>query len=117
MGEIKYRTWIDKYKEFKYWGFIDGLFVSPPTGSVSMQECLELSEQYTGLKDKNGKEIYDGDFLHLYNYDSGVHSEGVVVFENGCFILKDNNGVWEYIHEGYINCIFGNIYETPELLK
>ena len=88
--------------------------------------------QYTGLKDKNGKEIYEGDILvHSFN----EHVRGYIKFgkykspcENKCtshmgfyieFIdelmketLKKDLGYWSKL-----SAVIGNIYENPELLK
>lgn len=73
--------------------------------------------QYTGLKDRNGKEIYEGDIL------SG-HSDGnvKVVWKDACWqcIFDDeaNIGLDEMcIWFGNNACVIGNIYENSELLK
>lgn len=67
--------------------------------------------QSTGLKDKNGTEIYEGDIVECY-------TEGLstVEFEHGCFGLLCNG-----YFEGFVNVlgkieIVGNIYEHPHLL-
>lgn len=76
--------------------------------------------QYTGLKDKNGKEIYEGDIISYKYYRgfSGGEKEIIakVEFIDGCF------GFYEFV--GYFNRydlneskVIGNIYENPELLK
>lgn len=69
--------------------------------------------QYTGLHDKNGKEIYEGDIV---KYENII---GKIMFFNGSFVLSDfeEEEEWEL---GVINQeleIIGNIYDNPELLK
>lgn len=70
--------------------------------------------QYTGLKDKNGKEIYEGDGFYFYN------DFRYVGFEDGAFFTYKKNGTQQeslYFCLLYINVeIIGNIYENPELL-
>ena len=82
--------------------------------------------QYTGLKDKNGKEIYEGDILSISEYADGdfiikPHNSKVVFVEGG-FRLNAIDSLFEYeslshISLNKIGCIIGNIYENPELLK
>ena len=74
--------------------------------------------QYTGLKDINGVEIYEGDVLFhplqgrrkvYYPYSERVASYGLRNIDNGFgSTLQDSHDVWEVI---------GNIYENPELLE
>ena len=72
-------------------------------------------QQYTGLKDKNGKEIYEGDIISGEFYDTEYHHAEIikheVVFNNGAYNIASSN--W---HKPTLE-IIGNIFETPELLK
>lgn len=69
--------------------------------------------QYTGLKDRNGKEIYEGDILKE-NLSFGGH-KSVEYIGNG-FWCKNENGDRSMPTEEYREVI-GNIYENPELVK
>ncbi|MGI2709022.1 YopX family protein [Bacillus cytotoxicus] len=82
-----------------------------------------ILRQYTGLKDKNGKEIYEGDIVS--RHEGGIHFQEEPLAEH---VVKWGNFGWLpfEIGEGYQKCVYGeiyefivigNIYENPELLK
>lgn len=81
----------------------------------------ETVGQYTGLKDKNGTKIFEGDIVDVL-YDVkyiGVAAERIgvfeVVFHNGCF-MKQKGGVRYHFIPSDKCTVIGNIYDNPELL-
>lgn len=106
---IKFRAWDGS--RMRAWGkYDDGSFIGPPSESGSM-EYPQM--QFTGLLDKNGKEIYEGDILSHLLYETGQE----VRYDGGAFII--GNKPLEDLLGGVVlgSAIIGNIYEHPNLLN
>lgn len=135
MREIKYRVWDSEYKAYvqEYSDYvinpngellfydIDGVFKW-----ANMKVCT--IEQCTGIKDKNGKEIYEGDVVAFEDSDGGYEYPDVVVntgiVEYGELRFYFTNRVVAEMDDFYIKgdrCddveVIGNIHENPELLE
>ena|SRR3990167_5747081 len=116
---IKFRAWDGKY--MIEWGFIGDSFAGPPStnrGSFSTMKHM----QFTGLHDKNGKEIFDGDVLKLDRYwqDHFNQETSVVFFHEGAFRLQHclaQETAYTLSVVGSESEVIGNIYENPELLE
>ena len=89
--------------------------------NVENEFCQVAVMQYTGLKDKNGKEIYEGDVIKLCNYSGMEVFRSEVVHHNGCFMIKVKNDDGEFENSALLHYpsikIIGNIYENPELME
>ena len=127
MREIKFRAWDGM--RFHYWGFVSAsktlkelIFVSPHNFNppLAWEEVQKKCQQYTGLKDKNNKEIYEGGVYKSYtrNVDGFIQ----IIFEDGQFKGQygNNDSNLKYIlnpNEAKELEEKGNIYENPELIK
>ncbi len=138
--EIKFRAWDKKNKRmsepFTFKDIVEplgmmGKYVCDIVGKdnkriyFNLEDCLFI--QFTGLKDKNGKEIYEGDIVILDYQKKGVwkSTQGEITFEAGAFILGSNDLEDSYIpllneSNSDMFCenikVIGNKFENPELL-
>ena len=134
--KIKFRTWD---KDNKCWYHSTQLVIRPYSGKVNDGATTPNVEliQYTGLIDKNGKEIYEGDIIQLVNedlevikvvcefgaanrqiFDNLVEITGFY-FKRICDDRKTFPIVNNYLgkHDLELFEVIGNIYENPELLE
>jgi uncharacterized phage protein (TIGR01671 family) len=130
MREIKFRAWHKVHKEmFSVFQLArNGLYgleqrsdINGITTRWAAFEDIDIM-QYTGLEDKNGKEIYEGDIVrytkrHDPHFNKDICSVGEVYWNGFSYRIKGSN--YGQSEEKYaIQCeIIGNIYENPELLE
>ena len=109
--EIKFRIWNNGQMRYSMDGW------SEDTDILNLSDLFTetILMQYTGLKDKNNKEIYEGDLLKMDYHGDTIFE---VVFDNGAFCIKPfmspDTLVDDYTDQA---TIVGNIYRNPEMLK
>ncbi len=137
--EIKFRG-KDYNNKWRYgdlvqekWGKGKAIMIKKNTTAWSVLE--DTVGQFTGLKDENGKEIYEGDIIEfsydefIGNFDTKV-AKGTIEFTNGTFLIKTfeiegkkvkdtDNEEWFLLYT--VNTctlkVIGNVYENSELLE
>ena len=132
MREIKFRAW-DKNTNTMY----ENISILPSMECIAInvdydhdfqeycidESCVvELKDvellEYTGLKDKNGVEIYEGDIVETTRALN--HIVGVVTMIKGCWYIQDGKDSYYRLipRFGVVeNRVIGNVYENKELLE
>ena len=133
-------TWWDVFKKFFYGEEIaiqEKLHVIPdyPNESISLDKGIKTYHyrngphmdifnhhewevmQYTGIKDKNGKMIFEGDIVKRRHHVTIDYVEDIdtIIFNDGCFWLRNcRHDLWLSVNEIEV---IGNLHENPELIK
>lgn len=123
MSDIKFRAWcyLNKKMYYSVVQYLGCLRISEDLGyrdgSLSLHSLIASRElfsvmQFTGLRDKNEKEIYEGDIIFHPHYGAGK-----IVYAEACFCTVHCDVETELYNCFYDCKIIGNIHENPELLE
>lgn len=113
MRLIKFRAWDSRNRTMQSADVLDSEWEEI---AFNFQDAQYVMMQFTGLLDKNDKEIYEGDIVELYNH------KGDVYYEKNCFLVR---GYWMGSQDDPGDAfesleameVIGNIYEHPNLLE
>lgn len=91
MREIRFRVWKDYSAQFEYFTLEEMMASKEDDLSRIQQSSPSNIEQYTGLKGKNGKEIYEGDILNVKTSSYGEYIVPVAYDSESAFFATDNH--------------------------
>lgn len=123
MRQIKFRGWHKKKRSWKGLWIFRGGHNGEYDVSKNEIDILDLSKkwdgvilmQFTGLYDRKGKEIYEGDVVEWNSFENG--KERAEVIYSGYMFTLYHTPFNSLPNIALIGEIIGNIYENPELIK
>lgn len=119
--EIKFRVWDKRNKEWANDAYLSSCGSLYFEGAAYNPDDFIVS-QYTGIKDRNGKEIYEDDIISGTSHFSSGHKLATnkeVYFSAGGFYIcvDDENHHSLLVSDFFQRKISGNVYENPEILE
>lgn len=122
-NRFKFRTWYEEEGIMDYnitWPFIERVGLNEGLEDITTNKFLNLKlMQSTGLLDKNGKEIFEGDIIIDAGWNIKQYTVKYEVDDAGFYpFSRPSFGGYEWENVDYKTSeIIGNIYEHPNLLK
>lgn len=135
LREIKFRAWLTELEHMIPSNQILGFISEPINEELEHDIILKYSSvpinqdgyivkeensdfyrlmQYTGMHDKDGKDIYEGDILKI---SDDVNAPVGFNEKTGAFCCEHDNKKTDHLFASHMSEVIGNIYENPELLK
>ena len=113
--QLKFRVWGNEQKKFEYFELNN---ITVPDRLLT-QDKFPI-QQFTGIKDCKGVEIYEGDRIEFYSKDRKIYYYGEIDFTEGAFLVKiaGNEGTLQWFWMYHLNDyeqirVVGNIFELP----
>jgi len=110
MREIKFRIWDHTQNQWLGDHITDGFILY----DIKKPSKELVAMQYTGLKDKNGKEVYEGDII---KNDQCIPKYMKIIFERGCFHIEVQADYFFRIELLAESELVGNIFENKDLIN
>lgn len=107
MRKLKFRFWLKNKMQ--------GILELKQGGILDMAWEWDKVDQFTGLLDKQGKEIFEGDIV-IQPMPSNEIWRGKIVFEQGAFRINEPNKIFNKELIGGLAEVIGNVRKNPELL-